>query len=203
MLQNRSQIRALLIMILLGVGCATANRESSADEVAVEMVPTEAELSEQLTGGQPSAAQLRAFEVRAQQKLRDFADYLTIVADSTLDSAFRAEAQQQAAHLFVDRAQITLPLGSAAPETAELQDFLDLIRTDTAREFVVSKSSVSQALTPQADGRYTGELVFDGTPSSAPEGEQEGRAEVVLKKVSKQFGEEQEQVWEVFLGDIR
>ena len=89
---------------LLGTGCASANRESAADVALAEAAPTEAELDDQLTADRLRPRQLRALEVRAQQKLRDFYDYLNLVGNPSLDSTFRAEAARQALLLFADPA---------------------------------------------------------------------------------------------------
>ena len=190
-------------MALLGTGCATAYRDSAADEALAEAAPTEAALSHQFTSNRLSKAQLDAFQIRAQQKLRDFIDYLTIIANPALDSAFRHIAAQQAEQLFTSP-QAVVPAWSGSPgepELVSISSFLEaLIQQEGVLTFSIEQLAVDQPLVLNDSAQYEGELSFNvsGTADRATH-----RTGVVVKKVTKKFGQETDSVWEVFLKDIQ
>ena len=199
---HRNLLRISLLVILFVAGCASAYRENSADEVLAEAVPTEAELEDQLTRDQLSEAQLDAFEIRAQQKLRDLIDYLAIAADSSLDSTFRQEAVQQAEALLTpppmlvreSEARSTAKPLSASP----LPDRLVRIPTTA-----VTALAIQQPLSPEGSGQYRGTLSFSAPAADGDEGTTQHEATMVLQKIEKRFGDEVELVWEVFLEDVQ
>ena len=192
---------------LLGTGCASANRESAADVALAEAAPTEAELNDQLTADRLRPRQLRALEVRAQQKLRDFFDYLNLVGDPSLDSTFRAEAARQALLLFADpQASVRLAPVGHPPRTMTARQWLDeLTRSDEAVAFTVGEPALSRPLTLTDSLQYRGEL---SVTTPVPDAEAaRGKAQaypvrVVVKRVAKDFGEDEMQVWEVFLEGV-
>ena len=192
---------------LLGAGCASANRESAADVALAEAVPTEAELNDQLTADRLSPRQLRALEVRAQQKLRDFFDYLNLVSNPSLDSTFRAEAARQALLLFADpRASVRLVPTGHPPRTMTARQWLDeLTRSDEAVAFTVGEPTLSRPLTLEDSLQYRGELSVTTPVPDAEAASSKAQAypvRVVVKRVVKSFGEDEMQVWEVFLEGV-
>ena len=66
---------------------------------------------------------LFAYEQKAKQKLRDFADYMNIAHDSSLDSAFRTQAEIMTYDLFYLR---HVPLISRHPTFEIFIDFKHL-----------------------------------------------------------------------------
>ena len=203
---RRNILWAVLLVTLVASGCATANRESSADEALAEATPTEVELNDQLTRDQLSDAQLSAFEIRAQQKLRDFIDYLNIVSNPTLDSAFRTEATRQAEQLFTDSgAAVGLWSGHEESEKLSVRSLLaTLIHTQESIAFTIDSLIVRQSITPEDSAQYRGSLSFRvSNTNSGKTGNAEHQADVVVRKKRKTFGEEAEVVWAVFLGDIQ
>ena len=194
---------------VLGAGCASANRESAADVALAEAAPTEAQLHDQLTADRLSAGQLRALEVRAQQKLRDFFDYLNLVGDPALDSTFRAEASRQALLLFANpQARVRLAPVGHPPRTMTARQWLDeLTRSDEAMAFTVGEPTLSRPLTLTDSLQYRGELSMPGTEATKSEARtsQESaqtRVRVLVKRVAKSFGEDEMQVWEVILEGV-
>ena len=192
---------------LLGAGCASANRESAADVALAEAAPTEAQLNDQLTADRLRPDQLRALEVRAQQKLRDFFDYLNLVGDPSLASTFRAEAARQALLLFANpRASVRLAPTGHSPRTMTAQRWLEeLAQSGEAVVFSLGKLTISHPLTLEDSLQYRGELSMP--PTETAEGEARmsqvsAPIRVLVKRVAKDFGEDEMQVWEVFLEGV-
>lgn len=196
----------LWTVLLMASGCATAYREGSADEALAEAVPTEAELDDQLTSDQLSEAQLSAFEIRAQQKLRDFVDYLNIIGNPSLDSTFRAEAARQAEQMFVSPQTVVVLRVDHESEALSVRYLLrELVRTSTADSLTIAALTVLQPLAPSSEpNQYQGRLslrLAEAGGSNTELGDYQ--ANVIVKKAEKSFGEEIEAVWDVFLGDLR
>ena len=192
---------------VLGAGCASANRESAADVALAEAAPTEAQLHDQLTADRLSAGQLRALEVRAQQKLRDFFDYLNLVGDPALDSTFRAEAARQALLLFANpQARVRLAPVGHPPRTMTARQWLDeLTRSDETMAFTVGEPTLSRPLTLTDSLQYRGELSVTTPVPNAEAASSKAQAypvRVVVKRDAKEFGEDEMQVWEVFLEGV-
>lgn len=193
---------------VLGAGCASANRESAADVALAETRPTEAQLNDQLTADRLRPDQLRALEVRAQQKLRDFFDYLNLVGNPALDSTFRAEAARQAMELFTDpQATMRLnPVGFPARTMTARQWLDELAQSDEAVTFAVGKPTLSRPLTLADSSQYRGELLMPGIEETEGEARMSQvsahRVRVLVKRVAKDFGEDEMQVWEVFLEGV-
>ena len=192
---------------VLGAGCASANRESAADVALAEAAPTEAQLHDQLTADRLSAGQLRALEVRAQQKLRDFFDYLNLVGDPALDSTFRAEAARQALLLFANpQARVRLAPAGHSPRTMTAQQWLDeLVQSGEAVAFSLSELTISRPLMLTDSLQYRGELSVTTLVPDAEAANSKPQAypvRVVVKRVVKSFGEDEMQVWEVFLEGV-
>ena len=207
-------------MLLLSYGCATAYREDSANEAPADAAPadaaiakrstaaaaaSEAELNDQLTAERLSSAQLRAFERRAEQKLRDFFDYLNLVGNPSLDSLFRAEAAEQATALFANPQAVVrvAPAGQAAEHRAVGPWLQALAQSNEAIVFSSGEPTISRPLTPGDSAHYRGELAMAAPGAGDAEGEARAyRGRVVVKRVAKDFGAEQMQVWEVFLEGV-
>lgn len=193
----------VILVVLMASGCASAYREGSADEALAEAAPTEAELDDQLTRDQLSEAQLSAFEIRAQQKLQDFIDYLNMVGDPSLDSAFRTEAARQAEALLAsppaEREVRKNRPSSAALRVASLPEFM---RTAVG-PLAITALTIRQPLELDGSAQYRGKLSFKTLLTGSGEEGTGHEADVVVRKVEKSFGDEIKVVWEVFLGEIR
>ena len=192
---------------VLGAGCATANREPAADVALAEAMPTEAQLDDQLTADRLRPGQLRALEVRAQQKLRDFFDYLNLIGNPALDSTFRAEAARQALLLFADpQASVRLAPAGHPPRTMTARQWLDeLAQADEAVTFAVSEPALTRPLTLSDSLQYRGEVLMAVPVPNAEFVRSKAQAypvQVVVKRVAKDFGEDAMQVWEVFLEGV-
>jgi len=193
----------LIFSALLGLSvasCATSPRESAVSDSAEEAAVMSGELEAQFTADYLSADRLDALEVRAQQKLLDFADYVTLISDPDIDSTFRQQAQEQARQLFIHPQTLI----AREEEKLNLDSFLDKVEQgEGSQQYIVQNIKITQPLQQESAQQYSGTLSFSQPANvEMPEVTYQRVAEIWVKKVDKQFGDEQKQVWEVFLGTI-
>lgn len=154
---------------------------------------------------------IRAYEASAVQKLNDFADYLRIISDTTLDMKFRQHAAGLVKGLFItDKIEINY-CGMTCPES----DFnsLELLISQSLSENISCQVNplqitVSKPFVYQNDSTYIGNLSFINSyiPSGSRDtSETESLSLVIdiyLVKKLRSFGEDRIRVWDVYLGDI-
>jgi hypothetical protein len=144
---------------------------------------------------------MQSFHQRAGQKLRDFADLLTLIADPSMDEALRQESKAAALALFSDKSASIQWHGKQFP----LESFLVQIgKTASGTQFGIAEF---KGYPPSgcAQRNCTWETVFywvEKTPNGKSQ-QYPAAMSVVLKKVKKQFGGQEKESWEVFLGELR
>jgi hypothetical protein len=158
-----------------------------------------------------SASSLKAFELRAIQKLYDVADYIQILSDRSIDKSFRIQAKQMMFDVFSDASNTISfsdnPEGSL--ERISISDFLDKM---LASQFPKLKMEINQVKTVQGLQRkdkdtYNGQLTFhQATYRIDPTrkvklNEHQMKANISLARITKTFGTTTKEVWIVFLGN--
>ena len=159
-----------------------------------------------------SEKSLRAFEGKAKEKLIDFADYLNIYSDKSLDKAFKEQAHQMILDLFISDSTsvIILPRGRMKEDSYTLKQFLnlDLLLNYNFHEIIFDSIKISKPLYPINDFCYTGSLNFSQqvkyVSSFDPSDELSSnrKVDIIATKVRKPFGSDTLQIWRVFLGKI-
>jgi hypothetical protein len=155
----------------------------------------------QLSANSVGAAQMQSFHQRAGQKLRDFADLLTLIAGPTMDEALRQESRAAAMALFSDKSAGIHWHGKQFP----LESFLaQIAKSASGTQFSIAEF---KGYPPGgcAQRNCTWEAVFywvEKTPDGKSQ-QYSASMTVVLKKVKKQFGGQEKESWEVFLGEVR
>lgn len=158
-----------------------------------------------------STSRLKAFEHTAEQKLVDFADYLKIASDTSVNALFRKQGAEMAGHLFIPgKVRVhNWNQADAATIPFTLQDLLKKCVSDGMQTWVKpGKIAVSIPLIRENDSICKGRLVFYGHNVSYSEPFQKQYASkrlsvdiYAIRKV-KSFGTENLRVWEVYLGDV-
>lgn len=159
-----------------------------------------------------SEQSLRAYETKAKEKLADFADYLSIYYDKSLDQAMREQAGSMIVDLFPSE-NIILSSFIKGRNRAGRLSLAELLSEDYLPEFpstiiLIDSIAVVEPLKYAGESVYTGTLTFyyrvksvSGKDTLVSErGKME--AEILVKKVNKTFGSESLRVWRVFLGNI-
>jgi hypothetical protein len=154
---------------------------------------------------------LRAFEITAIGKLNDFADYMKIISDTTLDLKFRQHAAELVRDLFVP-GEIELKNWSKAYSVPGLSNLVLLLEHSLSEGISCwiqpSQINVINPFTQVNDSTVTGSLSFiqNCIPFNTTGQFEIVSGEVVIDiyiiKEIKSFGDKRLRVWEVYLGAI-
>jgi hypothetical protein len=153
---------------------------------------------------------LKAYEITAAEKLYDFADYLKIISDTTLDFIFRQQAAELVRDLFISD-EIELRTWSNVYPVAGLNT-LELLLTRSLAEGMTCwiqpvQINVSTPFVRENDSTFTGILSFYqncisfNNPDTSENISEMLFIDMYILKRIKSFGTEQIRVWEVYLGD--
>jgi hypothetical protein len=157
---------------------------------------------------------LHAFESRAQQKIKDYANYIEIISDKKYDSNLRKEAGSTALKLFSSpETEITESLNKDEKDKSwKTNEYLNALTVSSYQKVTlqIKDLTLTKELQKQKDNTYRGQISFVQTMKGYNKKEEqillktsEKKAEIILKKVKKQFGKETEEIWEVFIGNIK
>ena len=154
---------------------------------------------------------LKAFEITAAEKLCDFADYLKIISDTTLDLRFRQQAVELVRDLFVS-GDIELHSWSSVYPVTDLNT-LELLLSHSLTEGMSCwvqpvQISVRTPFIRESGSPFTGTfsfyqncISFNNHDTSKIVSERLLIDMFIIKRL-KSFGMEQIRVWEVYLGNI-
>ena len=154
---------------------------------------------------------IRAYEASAVQKLNDFADYLRIISDTTLEMRFRQHAAGLVKGLFITDKIELINLSRTYPESG--LNTLELLLAHSLSEgtpflFNPAQITVSKPFAFENDSTFSGNLSFINRyilPGSMEISETASVSLVIdiyLVKKLRSFGEDRIRVWDVYLGDI-
>lgn len=204
------RIGAMLVAAVLFLySCAARDEKSAMDNapLAEQAVKQDSIAVEQgaelgLEAENLDREQLEVFTQRAKQKLKDLADYIAIISDSTYEKEFRYKAREQALELFGDTATVKQDTKLVPPGNAELY-LSALVDEYPGRRLTLQFTGVKLAEFPERvkEDLYLGRLSFNSSVNSSAA--KRGEVPVIIKKVPKKFGNETHQVWEVMLGEIK
>jgi hypothetical protein len=155
---------------------------------------------------------LRAFEVKAQEKLVDFSDYLNLYVDHSMDDTLKNQIRQMISELFVSE-DVTIKMNLSPEANEKGLNLNELLMTDFARAydsvvFRVDSIGVLKPLRPQDEFSYFGILEFKQTVKSYSSSgniftnSRKASIEIQALKVEKSFGSDTLQIWKVFLGNM-
>jgi hypothetical protein len=155
---------------------------------------------------------LRAYEITAEEKLVDFADYLKIVADTTLDSKFRKQAMEMAMALFIPGINTINEWSRDYPAGKLLAPYWSASQLLFQGMDLWAKPEQINVIIPfrwKNDSTYTGNLTFYKKWFSVSGSEQQGNLsgpliiDIYLTRSLKSFGDQQFSIWDVYLGAIK
>ena len=154
---------------------------------------------------------LKAYEITAAEKLYDFADYLKIISDTTLDLKFRQQAAELVRDLFVS-SEIELHTWSSVYPVIGLNT-LELLLSHSLTDgmpFWIQPVEiiVTTPFIRESDSTFIGALSFYqncisyNNPDTSENISERLLIDIYIIKRIKSFGKEQIRVWEVYLGDV-
>jgi len=193
------RIKYIWIIIILYLVCSartcTENEDAAAKREEQYIKELKDSVKHVFMSDSLSAQSLRSFEITAIDRLNDFADYLKIVSDTSLELKFRQHAFEVAGNLLVN--------AKTGIETWNKNDLKGanywarpeqvIIRTPFVREndttYAGSLSFYQKWISfsdPQQTGNLSGPLIIN----------------IYLVRSLKSFGNQQLRVWDVYLGEI-
>lgn len=203
----------ILILIYLICSARSCTNEGNMNELNEEKLLSASKVSikQAFEVDSPGDQLLKAYEATARQKLTDFADYLKIASDSSMDMTFRKQALEMAGKLFISGETDTRKWNKAypGPNLNTLEQLLEKSLSQGMPCWVQpSQINVNTPLTWKNDSTFTGSLSFYQQcilfDNPDPLGSISSMLVIdiyALKKV-KFFGKEHLSIWEVYLGDI-
>jgi hypothetical protein len=155
---------------------------------------------------------LRAFEIKAEEKLADFADYLGILSDRTMDETFIEHAQEMILDLFISDTVHVLLNGKGLPKEKDLP----------LKEFLAKSSEPASGSCPfrfdsvilSEQLHRVNDLIYQGSISFLVRSEESGKdvplknnfnrkkVSIIAVKVQERIGRDTLQIWKIFLGGI-
>ncbi|MCX6235161.1 MAG: hypothetical protein NT175_10670 [Bacteroidetes bacterium] len=160
-----------------------------------------------------SEGSLYALEATARQKLSDFADYMQMMADTTLDNSFKEKAGDMIKKMFISenvRLRFILEQGRKEKKLTVKELLADGLRTPYASaRFIFDSVEVQEPLQRINTGTFSGRLSFSqkftgySLHDTLTTNSVRTRIDVFVTKVDKIFGDDTLSVWGVFLGDMK
>lgn len=185
----------LILTLLMFSACAVSVRDKETPVQEGEL-PTmsEVRLKEELQGNTPDSTSLSAFNRSAKEKLMEFFELSNVIANPEVDEELRNNALQQAAALFEHNNDDIIHYDNSRYSSAE---FLRLIHDNEIHIREINNVQVIRGFEIWDDDQYRCALSIHYLPQLTPD-----NAKAVLKQTTKQFGEKEQQVWEVYLSSL-
>ncbi len=197
----RKHFLNMILCVVVSACASISSEEVNFNKVSIEE-PKDLSLEDQFVAEEITPDQLKAFETRAIEKLKDFADYILILSDSTYAEGFRINAKTQASKLFIELSEINL---FDDQNDLTVETFLSTIKELKISRLEIIEPNILQPLHFTTKDHYKGLLSFKISIS----GDQFSNtsltktADFFLMKKQKSFGTHDMMVWEISLGDIR
>ena len=174
---------------------AEAYEEAATEEMEVEEgYEYSKDVSEEESYVAITTDQLAALQGRADQKVNELFEYITIMSNVEYDLELRQNAQKMAINLFNEEARIYAPSITDDQEPLMVSDVLKDILDERTKLTGMSVSSVEVIKEDGEDYVYC-ELLVSGDVIKL-------LFDVSMEYETKQFGYESQQVWTVYLRDI-
>jgi hypothetical protein len=210
-----NRISSILILIMIWLACSsrtcTEDRNMNDKTDADALSASKDSIRKAFEVDRPGDDLIRAYEVAAKQKLSDFADYLKIVSDTSLNQKFREQAAEMVKRLFVNGDTDVRNWATVYSEN-NISTLNELLAKGLSKGFSLwiqpDMINLEAPLTARDDSTYTGRLSFyqrclpfDIRKSASQLSKMASIEIYVIRKV-KSFGNESLNVWEVYLGSM-
>ena len=204
-----------LFLLFAGYVLCTADKCESVDEANTRKQETlHARLdtiAQNLQSKELTVSARIAFEQKARQKLSDYADYLTLFSDRSLDARFRETVWQLLNTLYADTATIlTIRTDSSGlSQSIALNTLPEIIPAQGFEAIMLRIGSVKVAepLLARDQAGPQGRLEYDqqwygvSHDDTISLGSTVAQSLFYAKKIEKQIGNTSVMTWQVFLGD--
>lgn len=152
---------------------------------------------------------LSAFEKRAVQKFKDISDYINICADTSLSLQFRAQANQMIQDNFLEKNDVEIFYGNLEIHEDTLNTALYFSKKRQSFKTETGSIEITRHFLKNSDLTYSGEIQFTqrmevtNSLGSIDSIDSQYRVKILAVKTRKNFGNETEEVWEVYLTEAK
>jgi hypothetical protein len=200
----------IVLFVIYAPSCVDEQEKANREEAILN--ETRNEIRAEFETDYLTGASLFAYETTAKQKLSDFADYLHVLTDTSLDMSFRAKAGEMIKSTFLSE-NVTLQLAQQKDIPAEEYNVHLLIKSGltnqpSAQPFSIDSIVIYKPLHRTGNTGYAGSLTFSqnftfpGQPGQILNSISRS-ADIHLMKEDKIFGADTLKIWSVQLGEIR
>lgn len=201
-----------IIFVLIVICAPSCGDEQAANREEAILNDTKTSIRTEFEFDYLTEASLFAFEKTAKQKLSDFADYLQIMTDSSLDISFRVKAGEMIKTTFQSE-ETNLHLVPNYGEPGQEVNIGTLINKGLENKlslttFTFSSIRVLESLHRTGSATYSGILLFSQNYTKPSHPEQMSKSvdrevDFYVMKQDKIFGTDTLNIWNVKLGEIR
>jgi hypothetical protein len=208
-------IRYIWILIVIYIVCSARTCNESEEGTAKEEEQYTTNLMRSVkdvfTSDSLSDHLLSAYEITAAERLNDFADYMKIISDTTLDLKFRQHAAEIVRDLFVPEEVNLTDWNKVYPGSGlvDLEHLLSYSLSEGISCWIRPiQITILKPFTSLNDSTFTGCLSFNynSVPLNSRDKSEIASGKLVIDiyliKMLSYFGKERLRVWEVYLGDI-
>ncbi len=199
--------------LMLSSKSCDSDREHNAGMHKAETEQTKETIREEFETKYLTDQTLRAFELKAKQKLVDFGDYLSIYYNKNLDKALKDQAGQMITGLFASDKTVIKSFFTEKNSSRgyPLTEFLkhDFMPAYSSVNVLIDLISIETPLQRTGNDLFRGTLTFRRSLEAFSLADtliisgETFKADIIVQKVNKSFGADTLQVWGVFLGNIR
>jgi hypothetical protein len=191
------KLKILMLLLVPYMGFSQNSEVKASKSVSNYSEAPAAAMAETFTAQSVNEPQMGTFQQRGIQKLKDFYNYLTIISNPTYDKRLREDAKNQAKQLFYGSGCKV----NGKPASGFIDSCFNLTKTVEWKVVNVAVLQSMAANGAESDtATYHGELTFNESVDAVLSGFK--KAEIVLSKSEKQFGEKKREVWSVFICSI-
>jgi PBP1b-binding outer membrane lipoprotein LpoB len=193
-MNNVKRILFIIVAVSLIYGCGSSDRRQEKQQQITKTQKEHSAKRNNLSFEQLSAKQLRAFENRADQKFKDYIDYINMIADTAIDIEFREQAQDMAIAVFKNRSKTNF---SKTQRPILIQKYLKLlIKEGDTNKINLSESRLIDSLFKEkSNGKISAALSIGSSLHLC-------EIDFSVKKETKKFGDTKKKVWNIYLGDV-
>ncbi|GEM_PF-1891368 len=184
----------MLLCLLTSEDCSNLGSEQSFETRQKDFYE---ELENELKSENLTSEKLMAYEKQSLQMIEDLLDYLNIYSDRNIPVEFRLQAKGMIQETFLSETDLDSFYTNINVSEDKTGKILKPQNLQTSR-FVLKNKSITENIRHSSWEKYEGKMEFQISPVSHPMETTEGRLNIILKKVEKQFGEEKELVWQLF-----
>jgi hypothetical protein len=207
-------IKYIWIPIVIYLTCSartcTEDQESIAKSEAIYTKNLKENVKQVFTSDSLPEHFLRAYEVSATEKLNDFADYIKIISDTSLDRRFRMHSAELVKKMFVSDEINLSGWCKTYPKSlvVNLEELLAYgLREGMSGWIKPVQMNFSEPFVMKNDSTFTGNLTFNckylpWKSTDTSEISDKISVNIYLVRKLKSFGTDQYKVWDVYLGDI-